>query len=128
MYYSEVEDHLEHFGVKGMKWGIRKAASGSEIRSARQRLDQKRLKLYVAEDQLYRGNAKQQAAAKKQYDKLVKDWDDDPDRAISTRLTRGETAALVLLTGPAALIPIAMTQVTSRAIEANQKSRKSGGS
>ena len=34
MLYSEVEDHLEHFGVKGMKWGVRREISVNTSKAA----------------------------------------------------------------------------------------------
>ena len=35
MLYSEVEDELAHFGVKGMKWGVRKAQPTGSKRLSR---------------------------------------------------------------------------------------------
>ena len=53
--------------------------------------------------------------------KMVKDYNNDPDRVLATRLTRGEKALVTVLTGPFAVIPIGITSATSRGIERAQE-------
>ena len=39
MLYSEVEDELAHFGVKGMKWGVRKVQPTGSKRLSRKKVE-----------------------------------------------------------------------------------------
>ena len=51
---ESVDDFLAHYGVRGMKWGVRKAASALQEKSIEDRLDrrdkEKKLKRLIDED------------------------------------------------------------------------------
>lgn len=111
-------EDVEHYGVLGMKWGQRKKATGREIRGAQRRIGEKQNKLFDAQD-AYKKNrtAKGKAALEKQ----TKDFLNDPDRAIATRLTRGEKATLAIISGPLGLATIAAVSAGNRVIERKQE-------
>lgn len=70
MLYSEVEDELAHFGVKGMKWGIRKAPSASRVSYKSAKSDRKeQTKLKKAS---YRGVAADRRAIKEKINNNIK--------------------------------------------------------
>lgn len=100
-------EELVHSGVKGMKWGQRKKYSTADIKDARARqgsrlneVNQQAHKLNLAT-----GKAKDKAA--KDYVKKLNALQDHPDAAIGGRMTKGEKAAALLLTGPIGAIVIA---------------------
>ena len=94
---------LEHYGVKGMKWGRRKAKpTTSEIRDARAltagraREIQRgvdRLNLAVAKSP----NSKETKKAAKDLAQMQADYLKNPDRATAWRMTKGEKLANALL-------------------------------
>ena len=70
MLYSEVEDELTHFGVKGMKWGVRKAPSASRVSYKSAKSDRKeQTKLKKAS---YRGVAADRRAIKEKINNNIK--------------------------------------------------------
>lgn len=92
--YPEDKPSLEelfHFGVKGMRWGVRKKVTTSDIKSARAR---------------QRGRSE---SARKT----------SSDRAISSRLTRGEKVAALLIGGPVGLVVIGGAAINAKRIERN---------
>lgn len=121
---------LQHFGVKGMHWGVKRGV-GPEIRRARRSVmadkvalrDQKRVISGTK-----RGSAERTKAKKKFADMKVNALN-NPDRAMAVRLTRGEKAALLLFnsTNPVsfagAVGAIAGTAIESRVIAKRQQSR-----
>lgn len=114
----EIKD-LEHFGVLGMKWGHRKTGTTAEIEGARRRMDARRRQRDDAEDRrdLAPRGSKAAATADKKFQELSKKLDEDPDRVLAARLTRGEKVASLLLTGPFGLIPITIGSLESRRAE-----------
>lgn len=101
-------DALEHYGVKGMQWGVRKAADSAtavkrskptarEIGNARakQASKQRQINSQIDKTNLSTGKAQEREAKKladMSYDMLK-----DPDRATALRLTGGEKAVLGIL-------------------------------
>ena len=66
----EVEDELTHFGVKGMRWGVRKAPSASRVSYKRAKSDRKeRIKL---EKTSYRGVIADRRAMKEKINNNIK--------------------------------------------------------
>jgi len=119
-------DELAHFGVKGMKWGHRKA-TGSQIVSARRRLR--------SESSAYRKDYKKyekSAAGSEARAKLEKNLRDrhqeylkNPDRVIAARMTTGEKIAAAMFTSSGFGVgvtagTIAGTAITSKVIEYKQ--------
>lgn len=93
-------DELVHFGVKGMKWGVRKASrpSASEVYRARdktfnQKLDIKRQKKAVKSAKRPATKAKREAKLSEMKMNLLK----NPDRAVAQRITKGDLAVTGLL-------------------------------
>jgi hypothetical protein len=124
----ELED-LVHHGVKGMKWGKRKARpTTADIKSARIGQDARYRQLQRAEDHLNLTGTKAPVSAQKKavrdYQKAESDFLDNPDRAVAARMTRGEKAVTVILAGPFAVLPIAGSALISRSIEKSQAKNK----
>lgn len=120
---------LAHYGVKGMKWGVRNATS-EKIVTARRNLKNKKNDIVTAHDTARKTTTKgtaERAAADKRVDAMVRDFNKDPDRVIAARMTRGEKAALTMLAVPSfggTLLPIAASSITSRRIQKKQASGK----
>lgn len=81
-------ESLSHSGVKGMKWGVRKARpTTADIHNARQR-------------QLGRANAAVSHPSGAKRAAAEKDFLTNEDRVTAARMTRGEKMAAVILAGP----------------------------
>lgn len=87
----DLESALSHYGVKGMQWGVRKAA----IKTARKEVR--------AQKKEIREVAKTKGVKSEEYGKLQAAYLRNPDRGVAATMTRGEQIAVVLLTGPAGL-------------------------
>jgi hypothetical protein len=120
---------LEHFGVKGMRWGVVKAKtgigsapSGKTIRKARRSVNKQERKLMGQQiRQLGTFNKEKRATRKKNIATMKTNLLHDPDRATAARITRGEKAVLVLLNVGA---PIAGTLGTAAVLGGATLQRK----
>ena len=127
MFDQEKEDFLEHYGVKGMRWGQR--GRSAQINAARKRQGAKARTYQRAEDdalKAYDKGPKAYAAAKAKADKLKKEFDDSPDRPISMKMTMGEAAVSLMLLGPIGLVPIAGMEAASNIVGDRQDKRAAG--
>lgn len=103
-----LEEVLEHFGVKGMQWGVRKKHSTSpEIRSARNRQQARAGEIHKLDKQARKApTASARSAAAKKRDKAKRDFDLNEDRVTAARITHGEKVALAVIGGPLGLVGI----------------------
>jgi len=107
-----LEEALEHHGIKGMKWGVRKAVSRAEIKTARRSVG-KDARAHLKEQAKFvvgKSSREQVRAARLKF--LT-----NPDRPTALRLTRGETVALGILSAPT----LGAYQIQSRLVESRQR-------
>lgn len=89
---------LEHFGVKGMKWGVRKSRpTSNDIRGARAMDASRRRSIAVQIDKTNLASGKAQDREAKKLSDMSMDYLKNPDRATALRLTKGEKVALTIL-------------------------------
>lgn len=120
---ANLDDVLAHYGVLGMKWGQRKKATTADIHAARRSVGQAQRQYGHLEDKMTYGtteNKAKNAQLEKQMKALDEHFMKDPQRAIATRMTRGEKAALLLLTGPIGAAVIVGQSAVTRRIEYKQ--------
>lgn len=97
-----LEDMIEHHGVKGQKWGVKKAKpSSSDIQGARARIGSQTRQINSQIDRLNLSTGKTADKEAKKLSDMHASFLRNPDRATALRLTRGEKAALSIL----ALVP-----------------------
>jgi superfamily II DNA or RNA helicase len=117
---ASLDDVLAHYGVLGMKWGQRKKATTADIHAARRKVGQAQRQYGQLEDKMTYGkneNKAKNAALEKQMKALDEHFHADPARAIASRTTRGEKAALLMLAGPIGAAIIVGQSAVSRHIE-----------
>ena len=103
LHYGEEKPPLEelaHYGTKGMKWGHRKKYSAQEIHDARARQNSRLNEVNNQAHKLNLATGKSKDTAAKQYAKLYNDLQTNKDAAVAARMTKGEKAATLILTGP----------------------------
>lgn len=115
-YGEEVAGELMHYGVKGMKWGQRKARpTAAQINTARDRLEKKNIDL-KAQKRNYKSQERGSLARSREKNKF-KDMKAEilrsPDRATALRMTKGEKVTLGIL---AVVPPTALGAVSTTAI------------
>jgi hypothetical protein len=121
---------LEHHGIKGMKWGVRKAGapSNSDIHGARTRLLTQRSKVSKqrrkAVTETVKRSSKAPAARAKLKD-MKKSLLKNPDRVTALHMTNGEAAAHAILlahplTAPGVVGGVVTREVVARTIARRQ--------
>lgn len=101
-------DVIEHQGVKGMKWGVRKKPTSAEITDARLRVQAKNIK-YVQQRRKIKSQDVSRATKRTQLKDLKTSTLANPDRLTALRLTKGEKAVVgVLALVPGAQVGIAV--------------------
>lgn len=123
------DEELAHYGIKGMRWGVRSHIPSSQVRAARARinkqsagLDRKAAEILVTTK---RGSAAREAGKKTLRDMHV-DFLKNPDRVVAMRMTLGEKIAAGLLTATGAGAPavgaaVLGQQIVSRRVQFKQE-------
>lgn len=124
---------LAHYGVKGMKWGERKAKpTSAEIVDARIRQESRQRRVNRAADDLnatsYVHNKRIQQQAARNYARAKREYDTSEDRVTASHMTKGEKIATAILTGPLALaiIPISKAHTKGEARAVDEARRNTG--
>lgn len=115
MILDEDKEFLEHYGVKGMKWGVRRKSGGSkpkkekgptskEIKSARKRHNGRVSKIQGYELESISRDRKVAEAAAKKIRATGKEEGARSDARIAAKLTKGERVTNVLVLGPVGLV------------------------
>lgn len=108
---------IQHYGITGMRWGIRRHATGGEIRIARRSAARTKMAVEDTRHAVRAGFAPKESLAKAKLAHL-----NNPDRATAARITRGEIAvSAILLTPVGTMGLITGSQVRSRFIQGRQK-------
>lgn len=98
-------DELAHYGVKGMKWGQKKARiTGDDIRDARVRVYDQTRQIRRTRKEIKKTTvkgSKEREAGQKKVAKLEMALLKNPDRITASRMTRGEKFAAALIFTPA---------------------------
>lgn len=129
------EEFLAHYGVKGMRWGHRKARPTSDdIHDARIRIAGKQQQLKkqtkAVKTAKKSGNASKQAAAEKKLQDMKTDFLKNPDRVTASRLTKGEKWAVGILTvgtGPVGVAALIGGQAARSAVIKTVEKRQASG-
>lgn len=113
-----LEDALEHYGVKGMRWGVRKSSSErvstEQIKAARLKNDARLAKIQQADiDYRLATTKKGKKAAIDTIAKYGREINNDPDTRIASKMTKGEKVLITALAGPFAVLPIAVNAKTT---------------
>jgi hypothetical protein len=113
---------LVHYGVKGMKWGVRKAVSTREVYGARARLQVKQNEFASQKRKVRKAKSPTaKANAETKLNKLKVDFLNDPDRVTAARLSTGEKVVATILAGPVGVGAVGVASYTSRVIDARQR-------
>lgn len=109
---------LKHYGVQGMKWGVRKKKStADEIHAARRRQDARFRGILAEDDKVITSKSgKQSDAAAKRRAQKIKDFETNEDRVTAARATRGEKIAAVVLTGGLGIVLLPAQKVYEKSV------------
>jgi len=150
-----LDEALEHYGVKGMKWGVRRSqaqldrAAGRKRTTVKERVAKSKAKTAETKDARARVASKERQlnrqvdrvnlaeAGKKQADEYLKlekmsvDFLKDPDRSTALRLTTGEKAAMAAIAavpgiGTAAAVGTLSVNAGQRSMVKKQRKRAGG--
>lgn len=115
--FSSPQEVIQHYGVKGMKWGVRAAASGevnpalgrnrtTAIKKARASVDSQKAKIKTTSDPV----------VKKQ---LKTNLEQDPSYVAARLKTRGEKAVFTALSlaGSVALVALGDEYATEKSVD-----------
>lgn len=107
---------IQHFGIKGMRWGIRKHYSGGEIRVARRSVAKTQKAVDDARLAVRAGVAPQSLLREAKLAHL-----NNPDRATASRITKGEMALTAILFTPITTgVLVVRSQSKSRLVVSRQ--------
>ena len=127
---------LVHYGVQGMKWGVRKSnPTSTDIHSARVRQAARKANANLATARLNEasagGNKAKQKSAVKAFEKAHLDVLTNEDAVTSQRMTKGEKWTIGILAGPVGLAVIGANRLdvkrAAKAVDHNRALLKNRG-
>lgn len=114
-------EELSHYGVKGMRWGVRKKYSAADIRAARSRqkgrLDEFTTARKAHAKSLSTNDGRKIGSTGATMDAKRRALLRHPDRAVALRMTRGEKAVTAILGGPLGVVAIGVTSAAVKGVE-----------